>query len=434
MPLAPPRRAAEAPVKSLALWTYMAFFLFTFFNVTGLIIVLYKYESLPIQPAAFAAAAIIIYPLTKKKSLPLYFAAAWFFFIAFALGGFLGSQRMGGITDRSLWQLIAKLWINIIGLPLLTLRAISRDKLPMLMKTAVVAAAIGGLFSVVQALRSATFVQILAEPGRGAGFWINPNTCVEVLGFCLFLSLAFPFRAKWMNLTFRAALVIGMLATLSRAGLLIMVLGFLVYGIVTKQLRVILQIGAGLAVVVVIGSIMVGYLSQNTTSKGTARRLERFGSVLRGDVKQEQQDDRIALWKFGWQGVMRDPVFGLGHRTMDNIVPIGTGIGPHNYYLYVWGNSGIVALFAFLALLFVLWRISANCGDTTARAAMTAATAMIAFVALVDHAFLNGQTFGVIFATMVAMAYHLKAEKPIARMPVGVMPPRRPGGAAPMAR
>jgi O-antigen ligase len=190
-----------------------------------------------------------------------------------------------------------------------------------------------------------------------------------------------------------------------------------------------------LIVVAFVGSLLVGYLSQVTTSKGTAKRLERFGSVLKGDVQESQQNDRLALWRFGWQAIMHDPIFGLGHRTMDNVVPIGTGIGPHNYYLYVWGNSGILAILAFLYLLFVLWKISGQCGEQKARAALYAATSMIVVVAFTDHAFMNGQTFGLIFATMVAMAYYLKAEKPVMRMPMATMPPpRRPGGAAPPAR
>lgn len=435
----PMRRAQEYPVPAFVFWIYMAFYLCAFFNLSGIYISAYKIESLPIQPVTFAIAFALIMPLVRKKPGHIYFTVAWLYCIIFTIGGFLGPDRLAGFSDKVLWQLIIKQWINVVGVPMLMLRAVNPEKVPMVVKATVIAAVIGALFAVVQVRMYSTFARIIAEAGRGSGFWINPNSCVQVLSFCLFFSLAVPFRSKSVNLVVRGIIVLGMLATLSRTGVLLMIVGFTVYGIAAKRVRVVLQVAVVLVVVMVAASVFVGYLSQGQQTAGTAKRLARFSGLLRGQVQSEGPDnDRSALWKYGWDACMREPFFGRGHRFMDAVVPIGTGIGPHNYFLFVWGNSGILALLAWLAFLFTLAHMCYKCTDPQLRPPLLAISAMMPVIAMVDHSFLNGQTFGPIFATMVAMAYYARPQRSAARVPANLpmrpLPPRRPGGPAPSVR
>jgi O-antigen ligase len=426
------RPATEYHVPAIAVWAYIGFFLFSFFNVAGMVVTLYKLGSMPVQPVMFAATCMLVIPWTRSKPTHPYFVVAGVFCTMFAVGGFLGPHPQAGVSDKSLWELIVKLWISLIGVPFLTIRAIDRDKLPMLVKIAVVSAVIAALFSVVQVVRPGPFAILMSEPGRGSGFWINPNSCALVLGFCLFLSLAYPFRSKGLNLTLRGILVLGMLSTLSRTGLAMLVIGFAVYGIAAKRVWTVLQIGVMLLVVALVGSSLVNFL-KTTGSKSYASRLQRFGSMLQGDMSSKDQGgDRIILWQYGWRAIMREPILGHGHRFMDNVVPIGNGFGPHNYYLYVWGNSGILALLALLAFFLMLVRMSWQCTDAKSRAALLAIATMIMAVAMVDHSFLSNLFFGPIFAIMVTTAYYLKPQKKVGGrsmpLPVRVVPPRGPGG------
>ncbi len=434
----------------MAVWSYMAFYLFSYFNISGLVIMIYQLESLPIQPVAFVLAGVMVLPLTRPKKGGAYFTMAWLFWILFAVGGFLGPHRLAGLTDKALWQLILKLWISLVGIPFLALRAISRDRLPMLLKATLVASAIGAAFSVLQIRFGGLFGKILVDPGRGAGFWINPNTCAELLGFGLFLSIAAPLKSKMLNLGLRGLLVLGILATLSRTGLVLLVAGFLAYGIAAKRLRVVLQVLVVLGLVSFAGMTLVGMLAQNKGNDATNKRLKQFESVLQGKLSEEgKSNDRTQLWLFGWRVIMKSPLLGQGHRAMDVVVPgalPGSGYGPHNYYIFVWGNSGLFAFLAFLAYMFTIFRMSIKCEDRNVRASLVGMTTMIAVTAMVDHAFLNGQSYGPVFAVMVCLAYYNTPDKKRSMMPMPMaapprmppmgprpMPRQRPGGSAPAA-
>ena len=213
------------------------------------------------------------------------------------------------------------------------------------------------------------------------------------------------------------------------------VLGSGVYGIAMKRFRIVLQIGIAFLFVAIVGSFIVDQMKSSST-KIFESRLTRFGALLQGNFEGDRQaDDRFALWGYGWRAVMREPITGQGHRFMDTVVPLGGGFGPHNYYLYVWGNSGILAFVSFLAFLIVLGLMAWRCTETKSRASVLAITTMIATIAMVDHSFLNNVFFGPIFAIMVAIAYHLKPEKkkgfrPLHQVVRVAPPPRRPGGPA----
>ena len=212
------QRCAGAPEyrgPGIAVWSYMAFFLFSFFNVAGLILASLKLESLPLQPVAFVLTSALVVPMTRSKPSHPYFLVAWVFWIFFALGGFAGPHSLVGISDMPLWQLVLKLWISLIGVPFLTIRAIDRDKLPMLLKTAVVASAIGAMFAVLQVLMPGRFALILTELGRGSGFWLNPNSCRRGARFLSLAVVDLPVQVNVSQCDSARIIVIGMLTTFS---------------------------------------------------------------------------------------------------------------------------------------------------------------------------------------------------------------------------
>src|SRR5262249_28174397 len=147
-----------------------------------------------------------------------------------------------------------------------------------------------------------------------------------------------------MNLVVRSILVLGILATLSRTGLVLLPVGFLAFAITAKRIRIFFQVGASLGVVLIAANILVTLLQPGTGAGSMLEgekysgRLSRFSNMLEGKVNDGEKSrmDRTALWAFGWEAVMREPFLGRGHRFMDRVAPIGDGIGPHNYYLFVW--------------------------------------------------------------------------------------------------
>jgi hypothetical protein len=432
-PMMMPRVASETRVPPIAQWTFLGFFLFTLMNIAPLIQRELKFESIPIQPVVFMLTTLIVVPLTRSKPASFYFLFAWIFWLMFAVGGFVGPDRLVGFTDKQLYQLIFKLWISLVGLPLFLLRTINRDKLAMLVKASVLAAVSGAVFAMAQMAFKSRLGRFSSEAGRGAGYWIDPNSCAHALTFFLFLSFAFPFKAKSTNLLVRGLLVFGILSTLSRTGLLLLPLGFLAFAITAKRMRIFFQVGASLAVVVIAANILVTLLQPGTGAGSSLegeksnRRLNRFSNMLQGKISDGEKSrmDRSALWSYGWEACMKEPFIGRGHRFMDQVVPIGDGIGPHNYYLFVWGNSGALALISFLLLLFTLFRMSKQCTNADAKPAMMAITTMIACIAMADHAVMNVQFLGCVLAIMVGIHYYYRPGSAGSRVPPGV-PGRQP--------
>ena len=100
---------------------------------------------------------------------------AWLFWILFAVGGFIGPDRLASFSDKVLYQLILKLWISLIGMPLMLLRTISREKLPMIVKVGVVSAVSGALFSMAQMVFRGRLGKFSSEAGRAPGIGSIPT-------------------------------------------------------------------------------------------------------------------------------------------------------------------------------------------------------------------------------------------------------------------
>ena len=267
--------------------------------------------------------------------------------------GFLGPYRLVDFIDYNFAQLTVKLWIGVVGIPWLTARAVDKDRLPTLLKSSVVVAVVGGLFAILQVAYPKPFVAIMSDPGRGAGFWVNPNNCGVVCGLAVFVSLLCPFRSKTINLAVRMALVAGVVSTLSRGGLVGLAVGAVVYGIVSKRFKTVVQLAVIMVVIFIGTTLTLDYMA--TQSQNLKVRIGRIQGILRGDFS-ESRGARNEIWRLAFNAVQKDWLIGRGHGAMARVVPIGIGLGPHNYFLFVWGNSGFAALLAFSALLFTLFR------------------------------------------------------------------------------
>jgi len=407
-------------VSAIVMLAFLGFYIFSLIDVSGLMTKLVKYDKIPVQPIAFGAAAFLIIPWRRGKKFPIYFVGAWTYWTLFSIGGCLGSKRELGIGDYELIQLVIKLWISLVGVPLLATRTIVRDKFSMFIKLSVIVLAIGGAFAIVQVIRPDTFGNWIIEKGRGAGFWVNPNSCAEICVFGLFLSTICNFKSKFFANFLRLLLLGGVLASMSRGGLSMLFVGAILYAIASKQWKMLARIGFGFVVVLVL-TVVLAILAKQAGMVASSR-IDRFTSFTKGDVGSSG-DDRLMLWSYGWKGVMEDPILGRGHRAMERIVPLGAGFGPHNYYLYVWGNSGLMGLLGYLFFLTSLFRMGLRCKQVQNRALVVSMTGIIAVTSLVSHAFMNSVYFGPIFAVMLLTSYY---DLPVGKSAPAPIPNRQP--------
>ncbi len=355
-------------------------------------------------------AFVLTAPWTKGRASSPYLTVSWIFVAVYAVFGFLGPYQAVGF-DYQLAQLIVKLWIGVVGIPWLAMRVVDRNRLPIFLKSSVLVCAMAGPLALAQVLFPRVFAPIVSEPGRGAAYWVNPNNCGVICGMMLFVALYCPFRSKTLNIVIRTLLLMGVFLSLSRGGIVGLAVGTVVYGVMAKRIRTVITLSIATAIFIIAGKFALDVIGAE--SARAKSRMERFEAVLTGDLG-ESSTARVILWKYGFDAVKRDWLIGRGHGSMVRVVPLGSGYGPHNYYLFVWGNSGFVALLAFLAWLFVLFRYGFRAGDSRSKATLLALAAMLAAFAMFDHSYVAHQFMGSVLAVVALAGHFAQPEKTVA--------------------
>jgi len=370
-------------------------------------------QELGIYPVTFAICAALVLMFTKGQHHSPILVVSWIFWGIYAVGGFAGEYQLTGTYFRFVLEVIVKPWMTIVGLPWLALRAISEDKAPRLIQVTVLTMCVGSILAIAQVAFPGFMGDLITEPGRGAGFLINPNHFGSMSAGVLFLSFIYPFERKWVNVTARMLLAAGLVATFSRAAIVGVLIAWIVYGIATKRFGALIK--SLLAIAVFIAAVLVSIEIIDAVSPQQAARLQAVKSFLSGDVANEDTDNRTGLWQATFDIIVerRGVIQGLGHGSMERIVPVGPGLSPHNYYLMVWGNSGILALIALLAFHFVLFQQAFTCRRQQTRAALLAIATLLAVAHVFDHSLIGRPFPGALLACMVvAVAYGRRAPFP----------------------
>jgi hypothetical protein len=320
--------------------------------------------------------------------------------------GFLGQQITG--TDlRDALRVTLKPWMALIGLPWLALRAVSEDKVPRLIHVTVILICIGGLVGLLQIALPGVMSRLMADVGRAEGLWSNPNTSGVVCAMALFLSLLFPFQSHLLNWTTRLLLLAAVGASLSRGAILALVLSWAVYTIAARRFATLIK--SAFALVLFVATTLIVLASIETESEFQKGRIASVRSLLSGEWRSDTFKSRTELWLPALETIMSSGgfLFGLGHGSMAGIVDSAEGrLVPHNFYVYVLGNSGVFALFGLLAFHFFLLQQAFRCADRKQRAALIAIAVCWALVHLFDDSLIGHPATGALLACiMVTVAY-----------------------------
>ncbi len=404
--------ARPLPVHGMARFAFWTLFLCALTNAIGLYVTYVRNARddaymLGLFPVLFAVCATLVLAFTKprKKSTILMFA--WAFWLVFFLAGFLGSQQITGTYIRATLEVTLKPWMTLVGLPWLALRAISQESAPRFLRATVLITAIGAMLGLLQLMLPGFLQEVSDNSQRATGFWINPNTCGQMCVLALFISLVCPFRQKPLNWISRSLLIACVAASFSRSAVLTLVVGWIVYALATKRFGTLLK--SAVALGIFIAALFFTLNTIEAVSPAQAERLRLFRSFLEGDWSADRVDNRTDLWKQTYLAIESKGglVFGLGHGSM--LKPVETrygGLAPHNYYLYVFGNSGILSLLLLLVFEFVLFQQARKCPKREVRAGLLAMATVIALMHVFDHSFVGFPFAGVIFASVViAVAY-----------------------------
>jgi len=217
--------------------------------------------------------------------------------------------------------------------------------------------AIAGIFAVIQYFTLSGLPQEFwgnsVEPKRALAFFIHPN--FYALWSAPLLALLIPdlgqrlknLKKDWCYIAAWILGAIGLLLSFSRAGWLGLSVAVLIYLIFAadKKIRKI-ALGAVIVMIIVIVS--------------TPNLRWRFILPFYGE---RSASSRTELWQSGWKGIKQSPIFGLGlngysnnYRTLQTDTTLPDHNFPHNIFLDLWVEIGLIGLVSFIGITFIVLR------------------------------------------------------------------------------
>jgi hypothetical protein len=361
-----------------------------------------RYPIRPIDVLVSLAAAVILFPTVTEADR--YFVAQRVVPVPKQLVAFIGlclifctASYRSFVADggRSLANLYRRAQPIIIPFTLLTAIALAGSLLPQaffgkpgeflkpvynlsILLLAISLPAIPSLrrsyrvvFSVFLLILFISIIADLASPGqfskqlsRAAGLSVQPNFAAKLLVLMCLI------RSRWdrgtlVDYSLWLVCGIGVLATLSRGGLLLYLLAFLIYlGCVTKKTKPLLLLLAIATVIVVCLSVLAPRISRFVQTNpmlaqvNAQRRIEFFGHILRGDLRGLQAEPRVRRVYRYLDYIRQRPL--LGHGTGFSY---GTIKESHVLYIHYFTENGLIGLLAAIAFLYAGVLFFARRGD-----------------------------------------------------------------------
>lgn len=307
----------------------------------------------------FAAACLVSIPIVvvdPAAAMRLLTAPIFWWFVAYVALGLiwlLGAQDFIDSASQ-LWRLRLIQYFLLCAVMLLCLHAQKHSVAFVVLGIALLAS----VFNWMDLMRPFRFVPQGIEganPGRGAGLFINANSAAEFLTVATVVSL--PFVAMRYRALVLAGMMVGVAPTLSRGGLLIAVMvvaGAVVTGLLNRLQSMMILIGIpALALAAVLSYDRLVEVSDSPIDV-TVSRLWEFEGQADGYSADAR---RWAARKTG-DMIFEQPILGhgVGATTRESVSD-----GPHNMYLLLAAEQGLFGLALYLTLIGSLvgsgWRL-----------------------------------------------------------------------------
>ena len=309
----------------------------------------------PYRPMLVATLIAVLFELIRtrpgdaelRRRFFLHPAFIWLgvFVVVQVISVYYGGVR-GMLEELDFWD-VYLLFVVASLLSIHDARSLRRYVWGMMLGSAVVVAF--GLYAV------AVNLPTLADGRAGAyGMYENHNDytfiIIMVLPFAyLFLRLARTRLAKLLLLALVVACMVGVVLSLSRGGILALVLeGALILGLTTTGKRRVLAI----VVLALIGSVVVIH-------QFTAREENQRGHYTEADA----ENSRYELWKAARSMIVARPILGIGSRRFKEfsqdygeISHDNRGKVAHNTYMEVAADTGILGFGSFMLMLRGIFR------------------------------------------------------------------------------
>ncbi|MGZ5170307.1 MAG: O-antigen ligase family protein [Burkholderiales bacterium] len=244
-----------------------------------------------------------------------------------------------------------------------------------------------------------------ANPGRGAGLFINANGAAAFVLMGTIAALPYtPMRARG------ALLLLGVLAvapTFSRFGWIFAVL-LIPMAIILKLLdrRQVLLILLSIPLLLAGGGIYYEFMLQSG-NENLIGRLAWFQTF--GDQYDFSMRERAFVVQRAWESFLDSPIYGHGIGVT---LAKGARVGTHNMYVLLMAEQGLIGLALYLSLIGIVamkgWRLARTASAAHAReigSTMVVYAAFLAAYGFVNHNVLDEPHGMFILAFIVAAGF-----------------------------
>jgi len=288
----------------------------------------------------------------------------------------------------------------------------------------------GVLLALIMACTAVAILMLLGvgsadEHGRETALEANPNTLSTVLslGLLALLGLAFGRQKSDFKTFLFMALCSGILAiqivrTGSRGSLIALIVGFLAFPMKrTKSL-------ASRFGLVLVGALAIGSLVWTSyRSESVRERWER--TFATGDTA-----GRDTIFSDAWDMFLEKPMLGWGPVT--HLYELGSRLGreyrdPHNLYLWVLTETGILGAIPFFIGLWLTWKSAWRARDGL-QGVLPLAMLVCLLISNVSGTLIDRKLFWIVLAYALASAYYTTYQK----RPIGSPRKSQPASNRPM--
>jgi O-antigen ligase len=182
-------------------------------------------------------------------------------------------------------------------------------------------------------------------PGRSAGFYVNPNISSEALiGYGLVFLTGRVGKLRIVDLTVIVLVVLGVLTTFSRAGILASFVLLTAAALMRVRREYVMRTVVSVMVISLLGFAFTSYVIRNLDlSKDATIRIQSL--LTEGGVGDYEEVRGVAA-AAALDLIDEDPVFGAGVQTIYEMPE-----GPHNMFLAMMVDYGIFGLIIYLVVI-----------------------------------------------------------------------------------
>ena len=246
------------------------------------------------------------------------------------------------------------------------------------------------------------------SPGRGAGFFINPNIAGSFIAAATIAALPF------VPMRFRGPLIlcaaVGIVPTFSRSsylyGAMLLVAPIVLRMLNRSQVAFVLIVTPLLLMGLAASYDFLMASSDDQNLHNVVRRLEWFQGL---EPHDQAVEGRLYGAAQAWKMFLESPIVGAGLGA--TMVEAVVAEGPHNMYLMLMGEQGIFGLAFYLLLIVIIFRVGLGLRRTSDDHGRDVGRSMLLFAMMLfvwgffDHNVLE-QPFTMFLIGFVAAAAH----------------------------